>query len=82
MQDAFLRLYERWDRMDEIDDPKAYLYRTAFNVWNKRSRRAARALRWPLAQPARGTTWTPPMRGPWSRTPSPSSAHDSGRRSS
>jgi RNA polymerase sigma factor (sigma-70 family) len=45
MQDAFLSLYERWDRMAEVDDPRAYLYRTAFNAWNKRSRRASRALR-------------------------------------
>ena len=49
MQDAFVSLYERWDRMAAIDDPKAYLYRTAFNTWNKRSRRASRALRASLA---------------------------------
>ncbi len=36
MQDAFLSLYERWDRMADVDDPKAYLYRTAFNAWNRR----------------------------------------------
>lgn len=53
MQDAFLSLYERWDRMATIDDPRAYLYRTAFNAWNKRSRRAARALRVALSEPAR-----------------------------
>jgi RNA polymerase sigma factor (sigma-70 family) len=52
MQDAFLSLYERWDRMRDVDDPKAYLYRTAFNAWNKRSRRTARALRETL-MPAR-----------------------------
>jgi len=45
MQDAFLSLYERWDRMIEVRDPKAYLYRTAFNTWNRRSRRAARVVR-------------------------------------
>jgi RNA polymerase sigma-70 factor (ECF subfamily) len=49
MQDAFLSLYERWDRMAGIDDPRAYLYRTAFNAWNKRSRRMARAVRSTLA---------------------------------
>lgn len=54
MQDAFLSLYERWDRMAVVDDPKAYLYRTAFNGWNRRARRAARALRTAFAQPARG----------------------------
>jgi RNA polymerase sigma factor (sigma-70 family) len=51
MQDAFLSLYERWDRMTDVDDPRAYLYRTAFNAWNKRSRRAARALRATLVPP-------------------------------
>jgi RNA polymerase sigma factor (sigma-70 family) len=53
MQDAFLSLYERWDRMATIDDPKAYLYRTAFNAWNRRSRRAARTIRGVLSPPAR-----------------------------
>ena len=53
MQDAFLSLYARWDRMADVKDPKAYLYRTAFNAWNKRSRRAGRALRATLT-PARG----------------------------
>ena len=45
MQDAFLALWERWDRVDEIQDPTGYLYRTAMNVFRKRSRRAALALR-------------------------------------
>jgi RNA polymerase sigma factor (sigma-70 family) len=45
MQDAFLALWERWDRVDEIRDPTRYLYRTAMNVFRKRSRRAALALR-------------------------------------
>jgi RNA polymerase sigma-70 factor, ECF subfamily len=45
MQDAFLALYERWERMASVEDPRAYLYRTAFNAWNKRSRRATRSLR-------------------------------------
>lgn len=45
VQDAFLAMYERWDRIGAIADRQAYLYRTAFNVWNKRSRRARRAIR-------------------------------------
>lgn len=45
VQDAFLSLYERWDRVAGLPDPVGYLYRTAFNVWKKRSRRAARAIR-------------------------------------
>jgi RNA polymerase sigma-70 factor (ECF subfamily) len=45
MQDAFLRLWERWDRIAGLDDPQAYLFRTAMNVFRNRYRRAALALR-------------------------------------
>lgn len=45
MQDAFLRVYERWDRVARMEDPVGYLYRTAFNVFRRRSRRAALAVR-------------------------------------
>jgi RNA polymerase sigma factor (sigma-70 family) len=52
VQDAFLSLYERWDRVSGLPDPVGYLYRTAFNAWKKRSRRAARAIRNVLASPS------------------------------
>lgn len=45
VQDAFLLLYERWDRATSWEDPTSYLYRTAFNTWKNRRRRAARAVR-------------------------------------
>ncbi len=45
MQDAFLRLWERWDRVGVGPDPVAYLYRTAMNAWRSRLRRAAVAAR-------------------------------------
>jgi RNA polymerase sigma-70 factor (ECF subfamily) len=45
MQDAFLRLWERWDRIEAHPDPGAYLYRTAMNLWRSRLRRAAVAAR-------------------------------------
>jgi RNA polymerase sigma-70 factor (ECF subfamily) len=45
MQDAFLALWERWDRVGAIQNPTAYLYRTAMNVFRKRSRRATLAYR-------------------------------------
>lgn len=45
MQDAFLSVFERWDRVAAMEDPTGYLYRTAFNAWKKRSRMAARAVR-------------------------------------
>jgi RNA polymerase sigma-70 factor (ECF subfamily) len=49
MQDAFLALWERWERVAGMTDPTGYLYRTAMNVFRKRSRRAALALRRALA---------------------------------
>lgn len=45
MQDAFLKLWERWDRIDEIEDPAAYLFRTALNGFRARTRRARMAAR-------------------------------------
>jgi RNA polymerase sigma factor (sigma-70 family) len=36
MQDAFVRVLERWDR---IDNPTGYLYRSAFNATSSRFRR-------------------------------------------
>ncbi len=45
MQDAFLALWERWARVSTLEDPTGYLYRTAMNVFRKRRRRAALALR-------------------------------------
>jgi RNA polymerase sigma-70 factor (ECF subfamily) len=45
MQDAFLRLWERWDRVRAHPDPAGYLYRTAFNLHRSGLRRAMRAAR-------------------------------------
>lgn len=45
MQDAFLKVWERWDRVGAMDDPVGYLYRTAMNLFRKRYRRAALAIR-------------------------------------
>ena len=45
MQDAFLKLWERWDRVDRIDDPVAYLFRTALNGFRMRLRRTRMAAR-------------------------------------
>ena len=49
MQDAFLALWERWERVGRMEDPTGYLYRTAMNVFRKRTRRAALAVRRTLA---------------------------------
>jgi RNA polymerase sigma-70 factor, ECF subfamily len=45
MQDAFLAVLERWDQVSRMDDPEAYLYRTAMNVFRQRLRRASVLLR-------------------------------------
>lgn len=44
VQEAFIVILERWDRVRAMEDPAGYLYRVAFNVWRKRARRAARAV--------------------------------------
>src|SRR5262245_34955415 len=44
-QDAFLKVWERWDRLEEIDAKVGYLYRVAMNVFRNRYRRASLALR-------------------------------------
>jgi RNA polymerase sigma factor (sigma-70 family) len=45
MQDAFLKLWERWERIDRIDDPVAYLFRVALNGSRMRARAARRTAR-------------------------------------
>lgn len=45
MQDAFLRVFERWDRVRAHPDADGYLYKTAFNLLKNRRRSLARAAR-------------------------------------
>jgi RNA polymerase sigma factor (sigma-70 family) len=45
MQEAFLKVWERWDRVRAHPDPGGYLYLTAFNLFRSRLRRARRAAR-------------------------------------
>ena len=45
LQDAFIAVFERWDRVRDMDDPVGYLYRVAFNIQRKRRRRATMAVR-------------------------------------
>lgn len=49
MQDAFLKLWERWDRVSGLEDPTGFLFRTAMNVFRNRARRAAFSMRKALA---------------------------------
>lgn len=39
-QEAFVRVLERWDRVSTMDDPRAYLFRTAMNTFRAGYRRA------------------------------------------
>ena len=39
-QEAFTRLFERWDRVSEMEDPAGYLHRAAMNVFRSDLRRA------------------------------------------
>jgi RNA polymerase sigma-70 factor (ECF subfamily) len=45
MQDAFLKVWERWEQVGAMEDPVGYLYRTAMNLFRKRYRRAMLAIR-------------------------------------
>src|SRR6266498_1897734 len=45
MQDAFLKLWERWDRVRGMENRNGYLYRTAMNGFRSRYRRAKLAAR-------------------------------------
>jgi RNA polymerase sigma-70 factor (ECF subfamily) len=44
-QDAFLKLWERWDRVSRLEDPTGFLFRTALNLFRNRVRRATLAAR-------------------------------------
>lgn len=41
-QDAFLVVWERWDRVSAMQSPTGYLYRTGMNALRSRARRARR----------------------------------------
>src|SRR5688572_140572 len=45
MQDSFLDVWERWDRVSAMDSPVGYLFRTAMNRQRSGIRRAVRAAR-------------------------------------
>ena len=45
MQDAFLKVWERWDRVGPMDSPEGYLFQTAINLYRSRLRRMVVAVR-------------------------------------
>src|SRR5919109_3033778 len=50
MQESFVKVWERWDRVAAMEDRVGYLYRTAMNTWRSRARRAMRAAKRPLVR--------------------------------
>jgi RNA polymerase sigma-70 factor (ECF subfamily) len=45
VQDAFLRVWERWPKVSAMDSPTGYLHHAAMNIFRNRFRRARLALR-------------------------------------
>jgi RNA polymerase sigma factor (sigma-70 family) len=45
LQDAFLKVWERWDQVVAMENPTGYLYRTALNLNRRHLRRASVAMR-------------------------------------
>jgi len=45
MQDAYLKVWERWERVGAMDDSTGFLFRTAMNVFRSRYRHASLAIR-------------------------------------
>jgi len=45
LQVAFMKVFERWDRVAAMDNPQGYLYRVAMNEFRSRYRRTARMAR-------------------------------------
>jgi RNA polymerase sigma-70 factor (ECF subfamily) len=57
-QDAFVRVYERWTKVQAMESPVGYLYRTALNLWRRKRKRRAGPDPWPNPaeqDPATGT---------------------------
>jgi len=50
VQEAFFRIWERWDRVRGMVDPTGYLFRTALNVHRSAYRRAVRAAKRTVAR--------------------------------
>ncbi|MGH2724284.1 MAG: RNA polymerase sigma factor [Actinomycetota bacterium] len=60
-QEAFVRVWERWDRVREMEDPVGYLYRIALNLVFQKRRRAATAARRLARGFARGDSYDDPL---------------------
>jgi RNA polymerase sigma-70 factor (ECF subfamily) len=54
-QEAYMRMFERWEHVESLDDPTAYLFRISMNVFRSRYRRAMLGLRRTLSLAPRAT---------------------------
>ena len=54
MQEAFVRMWERWDRVGALDDPVGYLFKTALNLRRSALRRAMTAAARSIRPPVEG----------------------------
>jgi RNA polymerase sigma-70 factor, ECF subfamily len=52
MQEAFVRVWERWDRVGTLDDPVGYLFKTALNLRRSALRRTMTAATRSIRPPA------------------------------
>jgi RNA polymerase sigma factor (sigma-70 family) len=50
-QEAFFKVWQRWDRVSAMQNPSAYLYQVALNRFRNRYRSAVRAARRAIALP-------------------------------
>jgi RNA polymerase sigma-70 factor (ECF subfamily) len=57
---AFCKLWERWAKVSQLDDPSGYLFRTAFNARHSATRRAVRAARRMVDHAVAHAVATPP----------------------
>ena len=53
-QEAFLKMWERWERVSELESAEAYLFKVAMNVFRNRLRRGALAARKAFALAPKG----------------------------
>jgi len=51
VQEAFFKVWERWDRVGSMEDPTGYLYRTALNAQRSAYRRTVRAAKRTFSPP-------------------------------
>jgi RNA polymerase sigma factor (sigma-70 family) len=51
-QEAFTRVFERWDAVATMKEPAGYLHRTAMNLFRSQYRRAARGLKHAIGREA------------------------------